>query len=161
MPAVILHLGSFVEHGDSLGIGRVAGIDGDQAKIEYFESVAEPVVHCESLPVRACRPVRLQTQTRVFRLNSATGDWTPGRITGGSPPIYFVRFPNTDLDLPVQETELRVRWDRPIRDPVDVMAATANETPLFHAAGARHAPPADIPAEVVATTELDTGGRVE
>src|SRR6187397_786134 len=26
-----------------------------------------------------------------------------------------------------------------------------------HAAGARHAPPADIPAEVVATTELDTG----
>jgi transposase len=30
-----------------------------------------------------------------------------------------------------------------------------------HAAGAHHAPPADIPAEVVATTELDTGGRVE
>ena len=30
-----------------------------------------------------------------------------------------------------------------------------------HAAGARHAPPTDIPAEVVATTELDTGGRVE
>jgi hypothetical protein len=30
-----------------------------------------------------------------------------------------------------------------------------------HAAGARHAPPADIPAEVVATTELDTRGRVE
>ena len=27
-----------------------------------------------------------------------------------------------------------------------------------HAAGARHEPPADIPAEVVATTELDTGG---
>ncbi len=30
-----------------------------------------------------------------------------------------------------------------------------------HAAGARHAPPADIPAEVVAATELDTGGGVE
>jgi transposase len=30
-----------------------------------------------------------------------------------------------------------------------------------HAAGARHAAPADIPAEVVATTRLDTGGRVE
>src|SRR3954451_9525851 len=30
-----------------------------------------------------------------------------------------------------------------------------------HAAVARHAPPADIPAEVVATTELDTGGRVD
>jgi transposase len=30
-----------------------------------------------------------------------------------------------------------------------------------HAAGARHQPPADIAAEVVATLELDTGGRVE
>ena len=30
-----------------------------------------------------------------------------------------------------------------------------------HAAGARHRPPADIPAEVVATTELRTGGGVE
>jgi transposase len=30
-----------------------------------------------------------------------------------------------------------------------------------HAAGARHEPPADIPAEVVASIELHTGGRVE
>ncbi len=30
-----------------------------------------------------------------------------------------------------------------------------------HAAGARHLPPADIAAEVVACTELDTGGSVE
>ena len=30
-----------------------------------------------------------------------------------------------------------------------------------HAAGARHQPPADVAAEVVVTTELDTGGRVE
>ena len=30
-----------------------------------------------------------------------------------------------------------------------------------HAAGARRQPPADIPAEVVACAELDTGGSVE
>jgi len=30
-----------------------------------------------------------------------------------------------------------------------------------HAAGARHQPPAAIPAEVLAPLELDTGGRVE
>ena len=30
-----------------------------------------------------------------------------------------------------------------------------------HAAGARHQPPADVAAEVVAPVELDTGGRVE
>jgi hypothetical protein len=30
-----------------------------------------------------------------------------------------------------------------------------------HAAGARHQPPADVPAEVVAPVELDTGGGVE
>jgi hypothetical protein len=30
-----------------------------------------------------------------------------------------------------------------------------------HAAGARHLPPADISAEVLAPTELDTGGTSE
>lgn len=30
-----------------------------------------------------------------------------------------------------------------------------------HAAGARHQPPADVPEEVVAPVELDTGGGVE
>jgi transposase len=30
-----------------------------------------------------------------------------------------------------------------------------------HAAGARHQPPADVAAEVVATLDVDTGGRVE
>jgi transposase len=30
-----------------------------------------------------------------------------------------------------------------------------------HAAGAHHEPPADIPAEVVATLDLDTGGPIE
>jgi hypothetical protein len=30
-----------------------------------------------------------------------------------------------------------------------------------HAAGARHAAPADVPAEVVAPAEVDTGGWVE
>jgi len=30
-----------------------------------------------------------------------------------------------------------------------------------HAAGARHQPPADVAAEVVVSTELDTGGEVE
>ena len=30
-----------------------------------------------------------------------------------------------------------------------------------HAAGARHAVPADVPAEVVASADLDTGGTVE
>jgi transposase len=30
-----------------------------------------------------------------------------------------------------------------------------------HAAGARHEQPADVAAEVVAATEVDTGGRVE
>jgi transposase len=30
-----------------------------------------------------------------------------------------------------------------------------------HAAGARHLPPADVAAQVVATTEVNTGGRLE
>ncbi|QYN37793.1 hypothetical protein K1T35_11440 [Pseudonocardia sp. DSM 110487] len=126
-----LRLGSLVEYVNSPGIGRVARIDGDRIRVEHFESVAEPVADAALLPLAECRPARLERQTRVFRLNGQTGEWTPGRIAGGQSPRYFVRFPNSDVDLPIDEAELRVRWDRPIRNPVDVLASTANETPVL------------------------------
>jgi ATP-dependent helicase HepA len=113
------------------GIGRVGAVDGNRVKIEYFESVAEPAVEPEWVPLPACRRARLGAQTRVFYLNPDTGAWRAGRIVGGQPPTYFVRFPNTNVDIPVAEADLRVRWDRPVRNPVDVLAISANESPYF------------------------------
>jgi transposase len=60
--------------------------------------------------------------------------------------------------------ELRRDADRPVAGQgggwtvgVDSGVVRAHQ----HAAGARHAAPADVPAEVVASADLDTGGTVE
>lgn len=133
---MMIGLGSLVEYDNSPGLGRVGQVRGDQVRVEFFESVAEPVADAQWIQAARCRPARLERQTRIFWLNGLTGEWTPGRIVGGGPPRYFVNFPNTEVDLPVDEAELRVRWDRQIRNPVDVLAATANETPLLRDARA-------------------------
>lgn len=124
-------MGSLVEYHNSPGIGRIARTEGDRVRVEHFESVAEPVVDGAWVPLAECRQAHLERQTRVFRINDQTGEWSPGRIVGGQPPLYYVSFPNTNVDLPVDEAELRVRWDRPIRNPVDVLASTANESPVL------------------------------
>ena len=57
--------------------------------------------------------------------------WAAGRVVGGDPSAYFIRLPNSEFDRKVGEAELRVRWDRPVGDPVDVLIARANESPYF------------------------------
>lgn len=57
--------------------------------------------------------------------------------------------------------ELRRGADQPDGPQWEVAVDSGVVRAHQHAAGARHQPPVDIPAEVVATTELDTGGRVE
>jgi ATP-dependent helicase HepA len=42
-----------------------------------------------------------------------------------------VRLPNSDRDFQLPQAQLRVRWDRPVQNPVDVLAAGATESPFF------------------------------
>jgi ATP-dependent helicase HepA len=120
-----------VEYPGAPGIGRVSALDGVTVKIDYFESVAEPVAESRRVAAEVCRPVKLQGQTRVYRQDPDTGAWRAGRIVGGDQAAYFVRFPNAALDSKVPEAQLRVRWDRPVRNPVDVLAAGANESGYY------------------------------
>jgi ATP-dependent helicase HepA len=120
-----------VEYPGAPGIGRVSEIDGTKVKIDYFESAAEPIAESRRVAAEVCRPVKLQDQTRVYRQDPDTGAWRAGRIVGGDPAEYFVRFPNAALDSKVPEAQLRVRWDRPVCNPVDVLAAGANESGYY------------------------------
>jgi ATP-dependent helicase HepA len=120
-----------VEYPGAPGIGRVSEIDGAKVKIDFFESVAEPIAESRRVAAEVCRPVKLQDQTRVYRQDPDTGAWRAGRIVGGDQAEYFVRFPNARLDSKVPEAQLRVRWDLPVRNPVDVLAAGANESGYF------------------------------
>jgi ATP-dependent helicase HepA len=124
-------LGQLVEYHGSPGIGRVAGVDDDHLRIDFFESIAEPVAESDWVPKAACNQAVLGPETRVYWRNPDTGDWLAGRVKGASSDGYFIQFPNTEFDFPLPVGQLRVRWDRPIRDPVTVLATGGNESAYF------------------------------
>src|SRR2546423_14730832 len=115
-----LCVGNMVEHPSVPGIGRVGAVDGDKVRVDCFESVAAPVVGSCWVAATECRPARLLAQTRVYWQDPDTGNWRAGRIVGGDASQYFVRLPNSELDFRVPEYQLRVRWDRPVSNPLDV-----------------------------------------
>lgn len=129
--AETLAVGRLVEHHAVPGIGRVGAVDGAQVRVDCFESVAAPVAGSWWVTGTECRPARLLPQTRVYWQNPDTGAWAAGRIVGGDPAAYFIRLPNSEFDLKIPESKLRVRWDRPVGNPLDVLIAGANESPYF------------------------------
>ncbi|GIH72024.1 protein DpdE [Sphaerimonospora thailandensis] len=125
--------GQLVEYGGSPGVGRISQISDSQLQIDFFESVAQTVVHSVNIPESECKHVTLAPETRVYRRNPDTGVWMAGRVKDQiHPGEYYVRFPNADFDFPVREDELRVRWDRPVADPVQVLTSGGNESGFFH-----------------------------
>ncbi|WP_230540558.1 protein DpdE [Salinispora arenicola] len=126
-----LEVGQLVAHPSVPGIGRVGAITDREVRVDCFESVASPVVESVWVEAHECRPVRLSAQTRVFHQDPDTGAWRVGRVVGGECPAYFVRFPNVEHDVRVPEHQLRVRWERPLANPVDVLVAGAGESPYF------------------------------
>ncbi|WP_323746152.1 protein DpdE [Catenulispora pinisilvae] len=125
-------VGQLIVHADVPGIGRIGDIEAGVARVDCFESVAEPVAESWRVPASECRRVTLAAQTRVFWLDPSTGVWRVGRVIGGGPASgYFVRLPNTDFDFPAAEADLRVRWDRPVREPHLVLATGGHESGYF------------------------------
>ncbi|MGC4828889.1 protein DpdE [Micromonospora arida] len=159
---MLLPTGQFVEHPQVPGIGRVGERRGGDVRIDAFESIARPVAQSYWVPADECRLAQLLPQTRVYWQDPDTGRWRAGRIIGGGPGVYFVRLPNKDLDFQVPQQHLRVRWDRPIASPVEVLAAGANESPYFRDARlpmlsslvAQRAACADLPALLSAAIEI-------
>ena len=125
------HIGTMVTHAEIPGIGRVGGIDAGNVRVDCFESVVEPVAESWCVNADECRRIKLQEQTRVYWQDPDTGIWQTGRIVGGDQAEYFVRLPNSEVDFKVPEPQLRVRWDMPVRNPVDVLVAGANESGYF------------------------------
>jgi ATP-dependent helicase HepA len=157
-----LTIGQFVEHPRVPGIARIAGYEGVAVRVDAFESVAVPVARTWRVPADECRQVRLMQQTRVYWEDPDTGRWQAGRIVGGGPDTYFVRIPNRDQDFEVPQAHLRVRWERPIQSPAEVLAAGAQESPYFRDARlpmlrslvAQRAACASLPALLSASIEI-------
>lgn len=122
--------GNAVSYPGAPGIGRVALADGDQVRVDFFESAAEPVVGSVWRNMESVSRVPLAKETRVFFADSS-GRWVVGRVVGGGPEDYFVRVPNLERDIDVHESRLRVRWEKRPNDPLQVLLTGANETPRY------------------------------
>lgn len=126
-----LATGMLVTHPEVAGIARVVQIGEAKALLEQFDSPARPVAVARWVDIGGvCRHI-VEQQTRVFWLDGVTGRWLAGRILGGGPEEYFVRHPNSDLDIRVAESDLRVRWSRPLLDPLGLLLAGGQESPFY------------------------------
>lgn len=124
------HVGMLVVHPAVPGIAQICAVDSGRACLELFESAADPVAESHWVPLREVRRAQLTPQTRVF-FRDGWQRWRAGRVLGGGPDVYHVRVPNMDVDLQVSEDRLRVRWERPPQDPLQVLLTGANETPRY------------------------------
>ncbi len=155
-------VGQLVEYAGSPGVGRVSEVGDGYARVDFFESVAVPVACSEHVPLAKCHPAVLGEATRVYRRNPDTGDWLAGRIQAAVGGKYYVQFPNYEFGFPIPESELRVRWDRPVADPVAVLTAGGHESAFFHDARipflqdlvAQRAASANTPALLSSAVEL-------
>lgn len=134
--SMAISIGDFVLFEGGRGVAKVLEIDEINATVGYFESIAEPRVGTSSHAVADLKHCRIGVQTRGF-FEDAHGTWRAGRVVGGGPDNkygpgpYYLRTPNAQTDIVVPEAALFVRWDEPPRDPIQVLIAGANETPLF------------------------------
>lgn len=119
------------------GIGRVTGIAGGAALVEYFASPAGPRLETRRLDRGKLKRVWLSLQTVVFWQDPATGIWRRGRVIASEgadvPPaeeLYGVQFPN-DIIVRLRGAELYVRWAHPLDDPLEYVSARVTDTPFF------------------------------
>ncbi|WP_405177786.1 protein DpdE [Nocardia sp. NBC_01377] len=157
-----LQLGSFIIQRGRWDIGHVAAVQGSQVRIEYFESIAEPIAESVDALVHDCQLITLSVGARVFWRDPDTHDWTAGRVTARQGESYFVRFPNSSADQRVRGSDLRVRWNRPVRDPLHVLTAGGSEPwffrqarmPMLNALVWQRAACANVPAFFSSAVEL-------
>jgi ATP-dependent helicase HepA len=125
-----VRLGAFVTTSvNNCGPGKLVALDGDDARVEYFDSVAQADRTVVSVPVASLIGFTAKPQTRCYWQSG--GQWRVGRVIGRRGNSYIVRSPNVP-DVEVSEEELFVRWHRQLSDPTDVLIVRGNESPYFH-----------------------------
>lgn len=126
-----LNIGDLVTYPNSPGVGTIGEISAHRARVDFFASVAEPVVESNWVALIDCSLTLLDPETRVYWRNPDTGTWSPGRIASRVDENYYVTFPNHNFDFPVPQAELRARWDGDLTDPASVLGAAAHESGYF------------------------------
>jgi ATP-dependent helicase HepA len=120
-------------------IAKLVDAIGNVGVIEYFDSPSGPCLETRRVPLKELRRIELATQTRVFKLDPASGGWSVGRVDGGlvsgkalgkNEDHYHIRFPN-NRDERVPISQLFVRRTNPVEDPIEYLASMITDTPFF------------------------------
>jgi ATP-dependent helicase HepA len=125
-------MNSFVSSSENnLEIGKLTETVGDVAVVEYFRSTSERIRR--RVRLNSIRPITLQKQTRCYLWSEENQFWQAGRI-GGRDELdhtYEVNLPNNRARY-VSESEIYVRCNLPIDDPIETLILKSHETPFFH-----------------------------
>lgn len=111
------------------GVGKLTGIRGSHARVQFFDAPGAPLPEELEVALSDVKSARLPAQTRVFRRMEG-GRWQVGRVLEGEGTTLFVQFPNGET-VNVGADQLEVRWNRPLTDPLPLLAAEATETPFL------------------------------
>lgn len=130
--------GTFVTIKDNAdGIGKLIAAKAEYAEVEFFDSPSGPRLVNVRVRLNSLERVTLSRQTRIFVFEPDSGFWRAGRIDAlitneecGNEEHYSVKFPN-GLTEHVPVSRLYVRWNRPIDDPTEYLAARITDTPFF------------------------------
>ncbi|MEG4208705.1 protein DpdE [Microcoleus sp. S13_B4] len=116
---------------NDLGVGKVVEVSRTDAVVEYFSSVKNRIR--KTMPLSLLQEARLQRQTRCYLWSKTQERWIIGRVYDWDEDKleYEIDLPDSQ-SLQAVESELYVRCNIPIADPIDILAVKGQETPYFH-----------------------------
>ncbi len=129
---IMIDVGSLVRSPkNDMGIGKVVEVSHPDAVIEYFCSVKNRIR--KTVPLGLLQEARLQRQTRCYLWSTSQERWIIGRVYDWDEDKleYEIDLPDSQ-SLQAVETQLYVRCNIPIADPIDILAVKGQETPYFH-----------------------------
>ncbi|MEG5101564.1 MULTISPECIES: protein DpdE [unclassified Microcoleus] len=129
---IMIDVGSLVRSPrNDLGVGKVVEVSRIEAVVEYFCSVKNRIR--KTVPLSLLQEARLQRQTRCYLWSTTQERWIIGRVYDWDEDKleYEIDLPDSQ-SLQAVETELYVRCNIPIADPIDILAVKGQETPYFH-----------------------------
>lgn len=116
---------------NTFGPGKLVGRDGDALVLEYFDTPGQTAEkrYRESVPRASLKRLALSPELRVFWQNKADR-WRSGRVieTNEHGDIYVK---GHEWEGHLSESQIFVRWDQPLNDPVGFGAAGMLESPLL------------------------------
>jgi len=116
---------------NDLGIGKIIAIDSASAEIEYFSSVGGRIM--EKVQPENIHRVKLESQTRCYLYRKENNSWQIGRIKSWDEEKrkYEIHLPDSKVNF-APESDIYVRCNLPIEDPIEILSMKGQETPYFH-----------------------------